>query len=89
MTRFCHEHLRKHSWFNWLRNNLLTGILISLRCTGSSKHPSNQMIGLERFMTGTILNQARRVGGGGGGGGGVRGVRTNPLKFLKSAFLGN
>ena len=24
---------------------------------------------------------------GGGGGGGVRGVRTNPLKVLKSAFL--
>ena len=32
------------------------GILISLRCTGSSKQPSNQMIGLERFMTGTIFN---------------------------------
>ena len=36
--------------------NLLTGILILLRCTGSSKHPSNQMIGLERFMTGAIFN---------------------------------
>ena len=32
--------------------------------------------------------QARRVGGGGGGGG-VRGVRTNPLKYLKSVFLGD
>ena len=32
-----------------------------------------------------LSSQARRVGGGGGG---VRGVPTNPLKFLKSAFLG-
>ena len=56
---------------------------------GEGPPPRRHFAGSESVNLYTL--QARRVGGGGGtggGGGGVRGVRTNPPKFLKSAFLG-